>query len=665
MNMTIYIIGLLVAIGMLVFNIDDIIWDIGYLLSSERRRKEERIPMAMLDELPPKLLAVMVAAWHEENVIEQVIDHMISSVHYPRSMYHVFLGVYPNDPATIEVAERLSQKYENVHVVVNPKDGPTSKAQNLNHMITIIHDFEREHFCRFAAVTVHDSEDVVHPYELKVTNFLIDQYDSLQFPVFPLQRKPNWKNFFSEITSGTYADEFAENHFRYMVMRSETEAVVPSAGTGFVISRNVLDYYQDKPLFTEGSLTEDYKFSIDLAKHGFQVHYVLEKVPRLLQNGKLKWDYVATRSLFPKTFGAAVKQKTRWIYGITMQSLHISDILSSENKLNFVQRSALYKDWKSKFINILVLPAYVILVYFIVSLFVPSLPAVYPIWSLSWWLSLSMTVIMFYKQFVRGFAIYHVYGFRSVVAACLVPPILPLRLMWGNLINFTATARAWSWYFFGMRSGTSKRGVIKWNKTEHEFLEKHVLYIYYRNLGDVLLEKQYISPDVLKRALEEARVENKRLGEVLLDNGYANEEMLANALAASAHKLFVEDISVFDPKLAGKFGKSSLEENLFYPLMEFNNGCAVAETIFSDPELYLCKLDDTHIIHTVYTTTKQIKDVCEGNVYITPRDREFSDRVRSLVKDGVITWEQAAIALQHRDFGFDVLKYMGVGLTVA
>jgi len=52
-------------------------------------------------------------------------------------------------------------------------------------------------------------------------------------------------------------------------------------------------------------------------------------------------------------------------------------------------------------------------------------------------------------------------------------------------------------------------------------------------------------------------------------------------------------------------------------------------------------------------------------VYITPRDREFSDHVRSLVKDGIITWEQAAIALQHRDFGFDVLKYMGVGLTVA
>jgi len=46
-------------------------------------------------------------------------------------------------------------------------------------MIGFLHDFEKEHFCRFAAVTVHDSEDVVHPYEFKVTNFLVDQYDAL------------------------------------------------------------------------------------------------------------------------------------------------------------------------------------------------------------------------------------------------------------------------------------------------------------------------------------------------------------------------------------------------------------------------------------------------------------------------------------------------------
>lgn len=180
-----------------------------------------------------------------------------------------------------------------------------------------------------------------------------------------------------------------------------------------------------------------------------------------------------------------------------------------------------------------------------------------------------------------------------------------------------------------------------------------------------MLEKQYISPDVLKGALEKARVENKRLGKVLFEDGYVNEEKLARALAASTHKLFVKDIYLFDPKLVGKFDKSSMGKNLFYPLMEFNNGYVVAETIFSDPELYLCKLDGTHRIYTVYTTTKQIKDVCEGNSYITSRDKKFSDRARSLLKDNIITWEQTAIALENRDFGLDVLEYMGVGLRVA
>ena len=60
----------------------------------------------------------------------------------------------------------------------------------------------------------HDAEDVVHPNEFKMTNYLIDDYDALQFPVFPLQRMPRLRLFFKTLTSTTYADEFAEHHFR-------------------------------------------------------------------------------------------------------------------------------------------------------------------------------------------------------------------------------------------------------------------------------------------------------------------------------------------------------------------------------------------------------------------------------------------------------------------
>jgi len=94
-----------------------------------------------------------------------------------------------------------------------------------------------------------------------------------------------------------------------MRMRDFMHVVVPSAGTGFVISHSILDYYGNKPLFPEDSLTEDYKLSVQLALEGYYMHYVLESVPRLLDNGKVRWDYVATRSLFPSTFKSAVKQK--------------------------------------------------------------------------------------------------------------------------------------------------------------------------------------------------------------------------------------------------------------------------------------------------------------------------------------------------------------------
>jgi len=143
---------------------------------------------------PPKLLAVIIAAWHEERVLELVIENMLASIQYPQSMYHIFVGVYPNDDATVAVAKRLEKKHQNVHMVINTHDGPTCKADNINNVIAFIKQFEDDRDWRFSSITVHDAEDVVHPYELKVTNYLLDHYDSLQFPVFPLQRMPTLKN---------------------------------------------------------------------------------------------------------------------------------------------------------------------------------------------------------------------------------------------------------------------------------------------------------------------------------------------------------------------------------------------------------------------------------------------------------------------------------------
>lgn len=651
-------IGLIVAMFYIFFGIDDIIWEIiCFIVKIRTNFKASRLPLEDLEAIPPKLLAVLIAAWCEDNVLEPVIDNMIASVQYQQSMYHIFLGVYPNDEATIAVAKRLERKYKNVHVVINIHDGPTSKADNINNLIAFIKKFEADYGWRFNSIIVHDSEDIVHPYEFKVANFLLDSYDSLQFPVFPLQKMPAFRDFFSSMTSGTYADEFAESHFRIMEMRDLMSAIVPSAGTGFVISHRILDEYKGEPLFPEGTLTEDYKLSLTFAQRGIRVHYVLEKVQRLLDDGTVKWDYIATRSIFPETFRKAIRQKTRWIYGITMQSAKFADIFKP-SELNLAGRYTLYRDLKSKIVNLVFLPGYLVLIYLIVSRFI-SLPAMYPKETFSWWLCALLTMLMVFNQIRRAIAVKNIYGFKSMVFACLLPPLIPIRFVWGNIINLLATLCAWKRLILGFKQNNKKKK-LSWDKTDHEFLEEHVLHCYYRNIGDVLLEKRYLDADTLKQNLEQSREEDWRLGDVLLQNGAVTEEQLMIAIANSQHKLFVKNISSFISDIADDFDKQWLEQSLVYPLLKTKNGYVIAETNFTPFDTYeRFNTGRTEIkIHKVYTTKAKILEAIHDNE--PAKNDSAINLVAELVLQDKITWEQAVLAMDNQNFTPDILGYMGL-----
>lgn len=178
----VYYIGLFLVLLFIATGIDDFFWDF-ITVCRRLTEKTKKLEVGTLESEPPKLIALIVAAWHEENVLFDVVENIILSQQYPRAMYHIFLGVYPNDDATIEVAKALEAKYKNVHCVINHKAGPTSKAQNINYVFAQIKEFEEEKGWEFAAFTIHDSEDLVHPYEFRVTNFLIEKYPALQFPV--------------------------------------------------------------------------------------------------------------------------------------------------------------------------------------------------------------------------------------------------------------------------------------------------------------------------------------------------------------------------------------------------------------------------------------------------------------------------------------------------
>ncbi|MBP8717507.1 MAG: phage adsorption protein NrfB [Candidatus Atribacteria bacterium] len=517
-----YYLGFIIAFLFIVFSLDDLFWDI-YYYGGGRKKVKNRLQMKDLDSVPRRLLAILIPAWNEAEVIGPMIDNLIHSVNYPLSLFHVFIGVYPNDPSTCEEVQILAKKYPNVHAVVNSKPGPTSKGQNLNQLLSSILNLEKEKHLRFASFIVHDAEDVIHPTSFKLANYLSFQYEVVQLPVFPLQPYPTWRTFFKFITSSTYADEFAENHYRGLLAREASGAMVPSAGTGFVFSHSVLDKLGKYELFEEGSITEDYKLSYHLAELGIFTHFFLEGVQRILDDGRIITEYIATREIFPNTLHEAVKQKSRWIYGISFQSFSFWKVIKSKN-FSFMAKYGLFRDWKAKYGNLLTVPGYVIFAYFILSLLY-DVPPVYPKGSLSWGVSVGLTFFMLERQIMRGIALKKVYGWRSAVAGCLVPPLLPLRTIWGNVINFLATLSAWRIALFGFPQTRPR-----WQKTKHTYLPPEVLFRYQRKLGDLMLEKQIIEPETLAKSLKEAKERGEKIGEFLLKEGIISQEELTQVL---------------------------------------------------------------------------------------------------------------------------------------
>ncbi len=579
------IFGCAMIVIYLIFGLDDLIWYLFAFVSAvfhRNRSKDDYLDFNTLRNTAPKMLAVTIAAWHEANVIGDVITNFLNTTDYPKSMYHLFVGVYPNDPETIAAVEETGRIFPNVHAVINSMEGPTTKAQNINHVITEIKKFEKENNIHFSALTVHDSEDAIHTYELLTTNYLIDDHDALQFPVFPILEMPRFRNFFKQLTTATYADEFAENHFMTLVQRRDMGAFVPCAGTGFAISRRVIDKFGDEPILPEESLTEDYLLSLNLYKKGIALHYVLNKLPRVIKNGRIKMDFITTRSLFPSTFRAAVRQKTRWTYGITMQSVGMKDVFSSE-KISFAGRYSFYKDLKSKFLNLLPLLGYILSIYIIAAAILGLDPFFEP-GSVFYYMSVAVFVITCLRQLTRAYALYSVYGLRSVFFGCLLPPLFPIRLIYGNLINFCAVIGAMKIKFGLYNENKQKvkkekqkdreKAKVKWSKTDHSFLSRDQLRQYRRMLGDVLIVQGFITAKQFQDALENADKEHgEQVGAYLIRQGLITEEQMIRSLSHVKHIQFIpgELLQRLDyTETAEHFDKDMLKKKRILPLTEEN-----------------------------------------------------------------------------------------------
>lgn len=186
------ILSAIVAVLILLSSIDDLFIDAWYWVreiyrSIFVRRRYHALRSEDLHAIEEKPLAIMIPAWLEYDVIAPMLENMVGTLDYKN--YMIFVGTYRNDDKTKAEVERMRRRYRQLFRVEVPHDGPTCKADCLNWIVQAI--FKQNSLQRnpFEGVILHDSEDVLHPLELKYYNYLLPRVDFIQLPVTSLERK--------------------------------------------------------------------------------------------------------------------------------------------------------------------------------------------------------------------------------------------------------------------------------------------------------------------------------------------------------------------------------------------------------------------------------------------------------------------------------------------
>lgn len=520
--------ALLLAFMLLLLGIDDLIIDLVYWGRTIWRklgvyRRNERADEQRLFDVPEKPLAIMIPAWHEVGVVGRMADLAARTLDYEN--YQIFVGTYPNDPDTQVEVDAVCLKFPNVHKVVCARPGPTSKADCLNNVIDGILRFEESASVEFAGFIMHDAEDVISALELRLFNYLLPAKDLIQVPVYPFP--PQWYNF----TAGHYIDEFAEQHAKDMVVREALLGQIPSAGVGTCFSRRaVLALLKDNDgiAFDVQSLTEDYEIGMRLAEQDMACIFAryLVRDPRYAITRETSFgvsprggNVICVREHFPRSFGMAVRQKSRWIIGIVFQG--ISKIGWSDRPL---MNYFLWRDRRggiTNFVGLLVnIVLFAVLLMWLATLF--SDTWVFPPLLAGSQLLTTLLVIngiLLLNRLLQRF--YFVTLYYGLGQGLLSAP----RMLWSNVINFVANLRAIRQV---LREGDPRR--VAWDKTDHEF--PLVVEPRQRPIGRRLVELGIITESQLDEVLLSAR--GRRLGRELLSRGLIHSHELARVLAEQA-----------------------------------------------------------------------------------------------------------------------------------
>ncbi|MES2802486.1 MAG: glycosyltransferase [Bdellovibrionota bacterium] len=427
----------------LLFCFDDLFIDFIAIVFNLKPKAISMDQLSKMHNMPQKRIAIMIANWHEADIIERMIHGNIGRVDY--SNYDIFLGVYPNDVETVVAAQRLEVAYSLVHVVINSKNGPTSKGQMLNEIVQYITATEIREKKFYDIFMLHDSEDIIHPLSLKLVNDEMEEVDFLQTPVFSLPTR--W----TDLTRAIYIDEFTESHTKDMLVRSFLKGGVPSAGVGTAMSHLVVSEVKqlhNGQLLKEDTLTEDYHLGLMAQRLGYESKFVCSYLQK-----KNRLDYIATREYFPALTSTSIRQKTRWTLGISFQGY--ANLKWSKT---LTENYFLWRDRRSFLNAIILVLSYALTVsyvgYYLISgdwpKFLTSDHVLLGVLSLNFYF-MAIRLVQRYRL------VFELNGFKLTL-------LIPVRWLLANYINTLASFKAFKTYRESIRTGTRPQ----WVKTAHE-----------------------------------------------------------------------------------------------------------------------------------------------------------------------------------------------------
>lgn len=450
-------------------------------------------------------IAIFVPCWKESEVIEGMVRNNLARIRYRN--FDFFLGVYPNDQPTCDAALDVAASFPNVHVAVCPGAGPTSKADCLNAIYNGMRTFEAGNGVRFDTIVLHDAEDVIHADALNVINQQRTRHAMVQVPVLPLPTPP------AEFTHGIYCDEFSEFQIIDMRARQCSGSFVPSNGVGTGFARDVLEALAAQRggmIFDPSSLTEDYEIGVQIHAASYsQIFCPLQRGPR---------GIIATREYFPRKLRSAIRQRTRWITGIALQTWERHGWQGSwRTKYWFWRdRKGLLTNPLSLLTNVLFLAG---LTDWLVSRLVhrPWAFAVSNAWVVE--LCLFTLCLQVFRLLLRSLCVGRIFGVGMGLT-------VTLRCLYANYINCAASLGAVTKYAISRL----RRTTLRWDKTDHAYPVRAAQDPHRLNLEEVLVSRGYLSQE----SAETVRLllpEGAELADFLLTNQLVGEDDLCRALS--------------------------------------------------------------------------------------------------------------------------------------